>query len=248
MPPFTAGVLNKLVKTDVPVALITGYNYSTTMKFTRNLDEKVIRVPLNGTLCVKGEKMVWEYHIPEKEAVALYNYFEKNNLPIIVYKGKNEGLKNYYINKKDIQSLSYAFEKIDGLEDFGNITGISTLVPHEMAPAVKEKAESFAGDKFKVIYTKVSKGSWLEVVHREVRKDLALKRLCTELSVPLSQVIFFGDNFNDLEVLRMVGHPVIVDNAVPELKKEFNTVIQSVHEEGVAHYLNDLYKLEMRPS
>ncbi len=172
--------------------------------------------------------------------------FTKNNLPVIVYKGKNEGLKNYYINKKDIHSLSYAFEKIDSLEDFGNITGISTLVPHEMAPAVKDKAEGFAGDKFKVIYTKVSKGSWLEVVHREVRKDLALKRLCKEMSVPLPEVVFFGDNFNDREVLRMVGHPVVVENAVPELKKEFETIIQSVYEEGVAHYLNDLYNLDIR--
>ena len=240
MPPFTAGVLNRLIKKNIPVVLVTGYNYDSTMMFTGNLDKRVILMPQNGTLCVKEKKLVWEYHIPEPEANTIYDYLVENSLPVIIYKGKEEGFKNYYVTKTDL-SLSKAFQRIDGLTNFENITGLSTLLPHEMVQEAEKKIKTIAGEKFKIIYSRVAKGSWLEVVHPEVRKDLALKRLCGEMNIPLSEVVYFGDNFNDLEVLRIVGHPVVVENAVPELKEEFDTAIQSVYEEGVAHYLNELY-------
>jgi len=244
MPLFTANVLNRLTEINIPVVLITGYNYNTTMNFVSTLNQKVLLMPQNGSLCVKEKKLVWEYQIPKPEAKALYDYLDKNNLPVIIYKGKHEDFKNYYVSHRKLP-LSYAFQKIDRLEDFENITGISTLLPDEMAKIVKGKIEGIVGDTFKVIYTREAKGSWLEVVHTEVRKDLALKRLCEEIAIPLSEVIYFGDNFNDREILRIVGYPVVVENALPELKMEIRTIVKSVTEEGVALYLNDLYNLNL---
>jgi Cof subfamily protein (haloacid dehalogenase superfamily) len=244
IPPFTSRVLNRLTEINIPVVLITGFNYNTTMKFSGHLDQKVLLMPQNGSLCIKDKKLVWEYRIPEREAETLYNYLYENNMPAIIYKGKEEDFKNFYISQMELP-LSYAFQKIDFLEHFENISGISTLLPDETAKQVKGKIEGIVGDRFKVIYTRESKGSWLEVVHKEVRKDLALKRLCKEMDIPLEDVIFFGDNFNDWEVLRMVGHPVVVENAVPELIREVSNIAPSVYEEGVALYLNELYDLDI---
>ncbi len=42
IPIFTCRILNKLVKKDIPVVLITGFNYSTTKKYTKNLNKKII--------------------------------------------------------------------------------------------------------------------------------------------------------------------------------------------------------------
>ncbi|HLP59122.1 MAG TPA: HAD family hydrolase [Candidatus Deferrimicrobium sp.] len=244
IPAFTSTVLNRLVN-DIPVALITGYNYNTTMTYTQGLDERILLLPQNGTLCIKEKKITWEYHIPPPEAGEIYRYLAENDFPTIVYKGKNEDFKNYYIHQTEIPSLNYAFQRIQRLENFENITGISTLLPDDLARIARPKIQAIAGIKFKVIYTRESKGSWLEVVHADVRKDLAMKRLCAELSVPPAEVIYFGDNFNDLEVLRSVGYPVLVDNAAPELKEEFETVVPSVTEQGVAKYLNNLYHLDI---
>jgi Cof subfamily protein (haloacid dehalogenase superfamily) len=244
IPLFTASVLNRLTEINIPVVLITGYNYNTTMNFVSTLNPKVLLMPQNGSLCVKEKKLIWEYRIPKPEAKTLYDYLDKNNLPIIIYKGKHEDFKNYYVSQRELP-LSYAFQKINQLKNFENITGISTLLPDETAKTIKGKIEGIVGDTFKVIYSREAKGSWLEVVHTEVRKDLALKRLCEEMAIPLSEVVYFGDNFNDLEVLRIVGYPVVVENALPELKMEIRTIVKSVTDEGVALYLNDLYDLNL---
>jgi 5-amino-6-(5-phospho-D-ribitylamino)uracil phosphatase len=250
MPSFTVNVLNHLVKHHVPVALITGYNYKTTLRYARNLDEKILLLPQNGTLCLRERKLVWEYRIPETEALEIFKYLDEKELPIIIYKGRNEGFMNYYISRNEITSLEYAFQRLERLDSFENITGISTLLPDEMALKVRDVIASILGERFKVIYTREAKtrGSWLEVVHADVRKDLAIKRLCEELSVSLSDVVYFGDNFNDLEVLRQVGYPVLVENAAPELKNEFLTIISSVDSEGVAFYLKELFHLKLHPS
>jgi Cof subfamily protein (haloacid dehalogenase superfamily) len=245
IPPFTVNVLNRLVEQNIPVALITGYNYHTTLKITRDLDERILLLPQNGTLCVKEKQFVWEYHIPEQEAYELYDYLDEHDLPVIIYKGKNENFKNFYISRNQIPHLSYGFEWRFRSNGFENITGISTIVPDEMAKQVRSEIQEIVGDKFKVIYTPETNGSWLEVCHTEVRKDLALKRLCHELSIPLNAVFYFGDNFNDLEALRIVGFPVLVENAAPQLKKEFDTIIQPVVEQGVGHYLNEQYHLNL---
>ncbi|MGD2091042.1 MAG: HAD family hydrolase [Candidatus Aminicenantes bacterium] len=245
IPSFTVNVLNRLIENNVPVALITGYNYHTTLKITRDLDEKILLLPQNGTLCVKEKKLVWEYHLPEQEANELHHYLDENDLPIIIYKGKNENFKNYYISRNRIPHLAYGFERMFRSNGFENITGISTILPDEMAKKVRSEIQEIVGDKFKVIYTPEPNGSWLEVCHTEVRKDLALKRLCLDLSISLSEVFYFGDNFNDLEALRIVGFPVLVENAATELKQEFDTIIPPVDEQGVGHYLNEHYHLDV---
>jgi hydroxymethylpyrimidine pyrophosphatase-like HAD family hydrolase len=116
-----------------------------------------------------------------------------------------------------------------------------------MTQEVRQNIENIVGNDFTVIYVRESNGSWLEVVNNHVRKDLALKRLCNQFQIPLTDTIYFGDNFNDREVLRLVGQPVLVENAMEELKKEFSRVIGSVYEEGVALYLNDLFDLQLKP-
>jgi Cof subfamily protein (haloacid dehalogenase superfamily) len=246
IPEFTAKVLNRLATMDIPVALITGYNYRTTLTYAANLDKRILLLPQNGTLCIKEGTLIWEHRIPETSAQEIYRYLEANDLPVILYKGKNEDFGNFYVHHEDVPALSYAFRRVMQLENFDNITGISTRLPDQMAQEVRQNIERIVGDAFTVIYVRESNGSWLEVVNNHVRKDLALKRLCQELNVSLSDAIYFGDNFNDREVLRIVGQPVLVENAMPEMKKEFKQVIQSVYDEGVARYLNELFELGVK--
>lgn len=242
VPDFTANVLNRLTAKEIPVVLITGYNHNTTLHFTRNLDENIIRMPQNGTMCLRGKTKIWEHNISEPEAREIYDYLAARSLPIIIYKGDDGQFKNFFQGPPEFK-LSDAFERIERLTDFSSITGVSTLVPNDIAGEVREKLKEMTADKFQLIYVREETTSWLEVLQSEVRKDLALKRLCRQLEIPPADVIYFGDNFNDREALRLVGHPVVVDNAVWELKNEIGTTALSVYEEGVALYLNELYDL-----
>lgn len=53
----------------------------------------------------------------------------------------------------------------------------------------------------------------------QARKLPALRRLCDEYGMELDEVAFVGDDLPDLAVLRAVGLPVAVGNAVTEVRR-----------------------------
>jgi hydroxymethylpyrimidine pyrophosphatase-like HAD family hydrolase len=57
----------------------------------------------------------------------------------------------------------------------------------------------------------------------------------------MSQVIAFGDNFNDLSMLQSVGLGVAMGNAVEEVKACADLVIGSNTESGIAEIVNKYF-------
>lgn len=76
--------------------------------------------------------------------------------------------------------------------------------------------------------------SLLDVVDRGCSKGSALKWWLNREGYDPSEVMAIGDNYNDLEMLQMVGHPVVMGNASPELQRDGWHVTLSNDEEGVA--------------
>ncbi len=68
-------------------------------------------------------------------------------------------------------------------------------------------------------------------------KGRALKILADRQGVDLKEVIAFGDNYNDIDMLQCVGMPVAMENSVEELKAVAKFITKSNDECGVAHAL-----------
>lgn len=58
---------------------------------------------------------------------------------------------------------------------------------------------------------------WLDFTQTD--KGEGVGALCRLLNIPLENVAAFGDNYNDLPMLEIVGQPYIMENAVEDLKK-----------------------------
>ena len=59
----------------------------------------------------------------------------------------------------------------------------------------------------------------------------------------MNKIMAFGDGENDLDMLRKVGHPVVMENAHEIVKKEINNTAPKNIENGVALYLEKFFKL-----
>ncbi|WP_331715508.1 HAD-IIB family hydrolase [Tessaracoccus coleopterorum] len=75
---------------------------------------------------------------------------------------------------------------------------------------------------------------FLEVAAGGVNKATGLEKLCGRLGIDRSEVIAFGDNNNDVEMLGWVGHGVAMGNALPEVAGLADEVTLSNDEDGVA--------------
>lgn len=72
-----------------------------------------------------------------------------------------------------------------------------------------------------------------------VNKGAALNFLTKYLGVDLSEVLAFGDQENDLEMLKLSGKSIAMENAAPAVQKVADTLTKSNDESGVAYLLND---------
>ena len=79
-----------------------------------------------------------------------------------------------------------------------------------------------------------SKNTYIEISPLETNKFVALSFLCNQLNISLKEVLSFGDNYNDLEMIAHSGMGIAVENAVEELKKVAKEITAKNTEDGVA--------------
>lgn len=81
-----------------------------------------------------------------------------------------------------------------------------------------------------------SNDTLIEVAPKSVSKLSGIKLLLKKEEA-LEDVIAFGDNYNDLEMLRNTGYGVAVENAREEVKKAAKHITLKNTEHGVAHFI-----------
>jgi Cof subfamily protein (haloacid dehalogenase superfamily) len=76
-------------------------------------------------------------------------------------------------------------------------------------------------------------GKLMQIMSKEASKERAIKLLCDKYEIGLNQVISFGDDYNDLELLTISGYSVAMGNAIGQLKEIADEVTLSNDQDGV---------------
>lgn len=74
-------------------------------------------------------------------------------------------------------------------------------------------------------------------INKNAGKVQAIKSLADYLNIGLSNIIAFGDDLNDIEMLEQCGYGVAVSNAVKEVLNIADYVTDSNDEDGVAKFI-----------
>ena len=85
-----------------------------------------------------------------------------------------------------------------------------------------------------------SDGRWYKFTKKGVTKENAIRTVCDSCGIGLSDVIAFGDDYADIEMVKMAGIGVAMGNAIPEVKEIADVVIESNDNDGIAEYLSQL--------
>lgn len=80
-------------------------------------------------------------------------------------------------------------------------------------------------------------GTLCQIMHAEVSKWNSIQRVLQHLNRDAAEVIAFGDDYNDMEMIEKCGIGVAMSNAVEELKSVAKFIAKSNDEDGVATFL-----------
>lgn len=77
------------------------------------------------------------------------------------------------------------------------------------------------------------------IMNEQVDKLKGLCDLCEAMNISLNEVIGFGDDYNDIEMLKGCGVGIAVDNAMPAVKEIADACCGSNEEDGVACWIEE---------
>lgn len=141
----------------------------------------------------------------------------------------------YWNRRKVDQHYVYARESV--YDDFRNFN----------EPAMKICVHTWDDDKAleiasvlgidEVDFIKFSDIPWYKFSKKNATKEKAIQRLSQHLKIPVAEMAAFGDDFNDIGMLKMCGHGIAMQNAIEEVKLCASEVTLSNEADGVAEWI-----------
>ncbi len=90
------------------------------------------------------------------------------------------------------------------------------------------------------LYCTVANKQLIQIMHISATKQNGIAAVLNELNISPSETVFFGDDNDDIEPIKMCGLGIAVENAVPEVKTAADLVISSNDSDSVATFLEQI--------
>jgi Cof subfamily protein (haloacid dehalogenase superfamily) len=109
----------------------------------------------------------------------------------------------------------------------------------EIAVMAKQLHEKHGED----IHVYYSRSTYLELAPKSISKASALELVMKKVyDIPMSCVMAFGDNYNDVDMLRSVGLGIAVENAREEVKGVAKKITTKSIDDGVAIAIEEIIR------
>jgi Cof subfamily protein (haloacid dehalogenase superfamily) len=209
----------------------------------------IINAPLicyNGALVLQGSDILYELSIPYEEIEKLTEIGQEYGLHVALYRNQewfvpamDQWAKREEHNTRVTPSVADTSDTLNYFkqtQDQGGAHKIMFMGDEVLMDAAFAKAEQLLGPK---VHLYRSKNTYTEITPSGTSKEVALRKLL-ELRYPevgMKNVVAFGDNYNDTDMLAAVGYGVAVENAREEVKKAARFITGHHKEDGVALWL-----------
>ena len=87
------------------------------------------------------------------------------------------------------------------------------------------------------LYYTVANGHLMQIMSRSVTKWNGVKDMLDICNISAEETAYFGDDYDDIEPIRMCGIGVAVANAIDEVKAVADHIAESNDDDGVAKFI-----------
>ncbi|MGX7197624.1 Cof-type HAD-IIB family hydrolase [Enterococcus olivae] len=237
----TVEVLEKAKKAGHYVSIATGRPFRMSEQFYRQLKLDTPMVNFNGALVHKPyQKWSFERELSISKDIAFEILAQKEALNLDFVAAENR--ETFYINDlKDFEGSFFAAENVSEKNLFSNLTTNPTSLlvktQHEFSAQVSSSlSKQFNGEID--VRTWGGPNAILEIVPKGVQKAMSVSVIADSLNIKQTDVLAFGDEHNDVELLDYAGWGVAMSNGTDQLKSVANDITPKTNDQdGLADYL-----------
>ncbi|AUJ50407.1 Cof-type HAD-IIB family hydrolase [Brachyspira hyodysenteriae] len=232
---YNKDVFQFLMKNGIEIILATGRSLSGMKNYKDIIANNNDSIIFNGAAIIDNDgNFIYDKVIDSEISKSIIDIYDKYDVYLHLYRrnmhiaSEPDFYLKKYIEKEKVNNIAIGLENIENFE-FNKMVFIGD----------REELERLQNDirsNFNV-HTCFSHTNFLEVLSSGINKGSALKWICSQKGIKRDEVIAFGDNYNDIEMIEYAGVGVAMENAEEELKRRADCICLTNDEDGVGKFL-----------
>lgn len=238
--PEIFGVIRQLKEKGIIFAAASGRHYTSMRRLFEPVKDDIIFIGQNGASVTCRGCSMQEYDMDWQLVCEWVR--EVRQIPGISFNLEtrdrfiSESTDPEYI-RLEVEGYKTKLEMMeDVLAEEARITKMSIYHKSDIQQIAREIKPRWA-DR---MYCTIAGDIWLDFMHPDANKGNALRGVQKALRIRPEETMAFGDNENDVEMLRSAGESYAVANAVPVVKKAARHMTDSNVNDGVLKVLKTL--------
>lgn len=235
----------KIREKGILVTLASGRPYSSMLPFARELGTKAPLVCYNGALVRSpvGELEILAHRgVPESTARKAVEILRNQGIHINAYIDDNLIVENddkyaqEYGRTKKIE-----YKVVSSFDDIPDFEPTKLLAIDDDPEKISKLKKILQSDLEASVFR--SSAYFCEILRPNIDKGWALHFLADHFGLESHQVMAFGDQENDMNMIRSAGVGVAMGNALDKVHAVADESAPHHHEDGVAQFLKNYFKL-----
>ena len=246
--PLTAEATKAVLDKGIKFAFVSARMPEAVYVITDNLKfPRTAVISYNGAfILTEDEKVIYDKKIPAKDAKIILSEMLNRweDISVSCYVGRKWFTQNIDERiEKEILNTD-AFAEITNFDDLFNQNIIPNKIFVRCEPSTCKEMEKELQKKFTNLNVVRSAPHLLEVMDKSVSKAAGIEILLNYYGFSKDEAIAFGDNYNDIEMLKYVPQSVAMGNSPEEIKKIASAVTDSNEDSGIYTYLKKIGLIE----
>lgn len=188
----------------------------------------------NGAYCIYNGEKIFDHYIPFDDSRKIIKYFSLKYKDIFFsIESENE---IYSCFENDYLCKLFFAEKVSKGDMMKKNIRKFLIINSENKYIDIEELKANIPKNTKILITE--QGKYIQVMPAKSSKLAGMKFICRKLNTNLNEVLAFGDDLNDLDIIRKVRIGVAMNNAVPEIKNVATHITSSNDNNGIHHFIN----------
>ena len=251
--PLTRRIVRKAAARGHIVSIITGRPYRIAKPYYQQLGLKSPIVTFNGGLgLIPHDNWPGAYQITFNREIVndIFKHQKMLGINLLAAEGQNQLMVNRPTSQHLAQeTLNYFPAKLkpDQILTANNLDFDPVCLAVQVQPFCIKLLTQYVNQRFSGIVKPAVWGGTLNVIEiaaQNVTKVTGIKKLAHYYHIPRKDIVAFGDQDNDYQTLKFVGHGVAMKNGLPDVKAVANDVTQYDNDhDGMARYLKTYLNL-----
>ena len=183
--------------------------------------DKMVVIGDNGAAISNCGKIIYKSLMDVEEYQSMIRFVEDETDGVAVLCALSGAyvLKKYEKYAKFFKAFLSNLVFVDDMRSLDVESNKFTIFAPDKDAAVKYK-EIYTprfGDNFSVT---VGGREWIDIMNKGINKGMAMRKIGELLGIDTSEMMAFGDNFNDAEMLKAAKYGFLVENGSPALREE----------------------------